>query len=388
MALFRKSKESTSSVSRRDFLRVGGLSVVGLSVAEQAAMASGAHRRNCIFLLMTGGPSQYETFDPKPEAPIEIRGSVRSIETAIPGVRFSEGLPKLAERANKLTVLRTLNHDAAPIHETGMQLLQTGRLASKKVSPPSFGSVVAKELGGRGGVLAQVLLPARLSNTGVNMRRGQDAGFLDESHETLVDNSLDDAEFAYNSEADAVRRSYGETRFGRLCCRARQLVEAGVRCVTVNLFDSLPEQVTWDCHARSPISPATVFDYRDQLCPQFDQAVAALMDDLEQRGLLNDTLIVATGEFGRTACLNENNGRDHWTSAWSGIVAGGGINGGQVIGATDSKGSSPVDRPINVSELHSTICERLGLDGSTELAINDEQTIPVATAEPIAELVG
>src|SRR5690349_8260070 len=132
----RKERES---VSRRDFLRVGGLSVVGLSVAEQAArarMLSTSDRRSCILILMAGGPSQLETFDPKPTAPAEIRGPLKAISTSVPGVSFSEALPRLAQRANKLAVVRTLNHDAAPIHETGQQLLQTGRLAQRSIRYP------------------------------------------------------------------------------------------------------------------------------------------------------------------------------------------------------------------------------------------------------------
>ena len=388
MGLFGKSKEPKSSVSRRDFLRVGGLSVVGLSVAEQAALAKAdkAQRRSCILVMMTGGPSQLETFDPKPEAPIEIRGSIRSIETAIPGVRFSEGLPRLAERANQLAIIRSLNHDASPIHETGYQFLQTGKLSGRGVIQPHFGSVVSQQFGPRGGVPASVVMPAPLANTGVQTTRGQEAGFLGESHQALMDACLDDAEYSYNDESESIRRAYGETRIGRLCCRASQLVQAGVRCVTINMFDTLANQLTWDCHARKPFAPASVFDYRDTLCPQFDQAMAALLDDLDQHGLLNETLVVATGEFGRTAKLNENGGRDHWTESWSGIVAGGGVNGGQVIGSSDKYARSVVDRPVHLADLHATICEQLGLDISTELTVNEETTQPISTASPIGEL--
>jgi len=388
MGLFGKSIEPKSSVSRRDFLRVGGLSVVGMSVAEQAALAKSdrAQRRSCILVLMTGGPSQYETFDPKPEAPIEIRGSIRSIETAIPGVRFSEGLPRLAGRANKLAVIRSLNHDASPIHETGYQLLQTGKLSGRGLVQPHVGSVVSQQLGQRGGIPASVIMPAPLENTGVQTTRGQEAGFLGESHQSIMDACLDDAEYSYEDESKSTRRAYGATRIGRLCCRARQLVQAGVRCVTINMFDTLAEQITWDCHARKPFAPANVFDYRDTLCPQFDQAMAAMLDDLDQNGLLNDTLVVATGEFGRTSKLNENGGRDHWTEAWSGIVAGAGINGGQVIGQTDKYGRNSVDRPVALNELHATICEQVGLDNSAELTVAEETTQPVSTAQPIGEL--
>ncbi|NOX54989.1 MAG: DUF1501 domain-containing protein, partial [Planctomycetes bacterium] len=174
----------STMVSRRDFLRVGGLSVVGLSVADKAALAAsgeGTWSKSCIFILMTGGPSQLETFDPKPNAPPRIRGPLKAISTAIPGVCFSEALPGLAQRAHKLTILRSLCHDAAPIHETGYQYLYTGRLCQNGRRYPCFGSVVAATLGPRNGVPPFVVLPDRLKNTGVEVYRGEGAGFLGES---------------------------------------------------------------------------------------------------------------------------------------------------------------------------------------------------------------
>ena len=133
-------------------------------------------------------------------------------------------------------------------------------------------------------------------------------------------------------EPEAVRRAYGETRFGCLCLQARRMVERGVRVVTVNLFDQLTGQVTWDCHGRSPSAPSTLYDYRDKLCPEFDRALSALLDDLQQRGLLEETLVTAVGEFGRTPRVNGHGGRDHWPGVWSAIMAGGGVRGGNVIG--------------------------------------------------------
>jgi len=389
-------------VSRRDFLRVGGLSVVGLSVAERAALAGmrgEEDRRSCIFLLMTGGPSQFETFDPKPDAPAEIRGPLKAISTAVPGLALCETLPRLAERADRFAVLRSLHHDAAPVHETGMQLLQTGRLAHGDVRHPGFGCVVARVAGPRGEVPPYVVLPKLLGQTGLNAYQGQQSGFLGSEYEPLTalsnsesaDTEPDDGEtpvLSVRDEPESVLREYGRTRFGRLCLQARQLIECGVRCVTVNLFETLAGQTTWDCHARGPSAPANLFDYRDTLGPQFDRALSALLDDLERRGLLADTLVVAVGEFGRTPRVNEFGGRDHWPGVWSAILAGGGVQGGQVIGSSDASGASPADRPIEPGELTATIYQALGLDLETTPPLDDETQLSLTDHQPIAELFG
>ncbi len=383
---------SRAEVSRRDFLRVGGLSVVGLSVAEKAARAQlqkSFRQRSCIFLMMNGGPSQLDTFDPKPDAPVGIRGPLKSIQTAIAGVHVSESLPRIAERAGQLAFLRSLHHTAAPIHETGMQLLNTGRLANREIQYPSFGSIVAQQLGARNGIAPYVVLPRLIDNTGVNAPRGQTAGLLGEEFEPVTESSKNqDAIFSelLPRESEAIRLQYGETRFGRLCLQARQLVESGVRSVVVNLFDSLDGDITWDAHGHKTASPGTIYDYRDKLCPEFDRAFSALIDDLQQRGLLDQTLIVATGEFGRTPKINENSGRDHWTNAWSGIVAGGGISAGQVIGATDKHATEPIDRPIHPGELTATVLDYLGVNLTTELELPDGIKLPFSDHQPITEL--
>ena len=394
-------------VSRRDFLRVGGLSVVSLSAAERAALArrGGAEGRSVILLLMSGGASQLETFDPKPEAASGIRGPLKAISTSVPGLAFSEGLPKLAERAERFSVVRSLNHSATPIHETGLQLLQTGRLASGGQEFPSFGSVTARVLGPDRPVPAAVILPRRIDATGVKVGRGQGAAFLGSDYEpTEIDGQVPDVFAAtqgagsstslpgletdvFASESETTRRAYGDTRFGQLCCRARQMVQRGVAVVTVNLFDRLHGQVTWDAHAAGAAAPGTLFDYRDVLCPQFDQATAALLDDLESHGLWEDTLVVATGEFGRTPRLNPGGGRDHWTGAWSGLLAGGAVPGGQVIGATDKNAASVVDNPVDPADLTATVYRHLGIDPQLDLSIEDGSTMPLIEADPVALLM-
>ncbi|MCA9115227.1 MAG: DUF1501 domain-containing protein [Planctomycetaceae bacterium] len=398
------------SVSRRDFLRVGSLSVVGLSLAEQRALASARTSSgggSCILILMSGGPSQYETFDPKPDAPAWVRGPSRSIATAVPGVRLNESLPRLAERMNRFSLVRTLHHDAAPIHEAGLQLLQTGHLAGRGGQYPPVGSVVSQLHGDRGRIPAFVTLPRLLTATGVSASRGQTAGFLGSQHDpiTALDQEVDTAPeeptavrnlasgldsrmagISVTDEPEHIRRSYGENRFGRLCLQARRLVECGVRCVTINLFDELAGRITWDCHGHAETAPATLFSYRDLLCPQFDRAVSALLDDLEQRDLLRHTLVAATGEFGRTAKVNTNVGRDHWTGAWSALVAGGGTVPGQVIGETDPLGETPQKRPVHVGELVATMYHSLGIDPARELETEEGKTFRLTEHTPIGEL--
>jgi hypothetical protein len=314
----------------------------------------------------------------------------------VPGLAFAEGLAGLAERANKLAVIRSMCHAAAPIHETGLQLLHTGRLAHKGQQFPSFGSVVAGALGPRRAAPAYVVLPRLLADTGVNTWRGQGAGMLGDEYEPLTGARTlgiggEDGEGwlpgdpRQPEEPPAVRRMYGDSRFGRLCLRARQLVEAGVRVVVVNLFDTLAGQPTWDAHGAG-LSPATVFDYRDRLCPQFDRALSALLDDLEQRKLLDDTLVVATGEFGRTPRINDSAGRDHWPAVWSAVLAGGGIHGGHVLGSSDRSGAQPTDRPVHPGELTATIYHVLGLELEPAPVAADTAAPVAVPHEPVHEL--
>jgi hypothetical protein len=402
-------REPGDGVSRREFLRYGGLGVLGLSAAEiQArAEADGKGARACIFLLLNGGPSHIDTLDPKPLAPSEIRGPFRSVSTAVPGVQFAETLPQLAQLADRFAVLRSMGHDAAPIHETGLQLVQAGRLAQRGVVPPSVGSIIACLLGRRRSFPPYVVLPGPLGSTGVQCWQGQGAGFLGSGAEPLsASGALPVAEspgdwsalehdrfrlalaLDLRMEPESVRRRYGESEFASSCLTARRLVEQGVRFVTINMFDSLPGRITWDCHASLPSAPATLADYRNTICPDLDQSLSALITDLEQRGLLEETLIVATGEFGRSPRINDHGGRDHWPGVWSAILAGAGIAGGQVLGASDARGMAPAERPVAPSELSATVLAALGLDPQAQIALPAMGDVSLAEAEPIAELLG
>ena len=367
-------------VSRRDFLRAGGLTVVGLSGASIASSVSAVPSHRAIFVLMTGGVSQFETFDPKPDAPASIRGPFKSIETAVPGLRFGESLPELAQRADRFAVIRSMRHDAAPIHETGQQLLQTGRLSHGGIVFPNWSSLVASLVPARTKSPSSVMLPGPVIDSGVNTYRGQRAGLLGREWEPQVASS------DLADEPESIRRLYGDSDFGRLFLKARQLVEQGTRCVTINLFDSLRDRITWDCHGDKSCGQATLFDYQSKLCPEFDLAMSGLLDDLAQRGLLDDTLVVASGEFGRTPHVNDNLGRDHWTSCWSALVAGGKVNGGMTLGASDASGSEPIDRPVEPGELTATLLNWCGVDGASQMIDVGSQQLSLVPHAPLAEL--
>jgi Protein of unknown function (DUF1501) len=373
-----------NKANRRDFLRASGAGLA-LGALSRAPAAEFSDQHAVIFLMMVGGPSQLETWDPKPDAPSEVRGPFRSIATAVPGIRVNEFLPRIARRMDRLTLIRSLHHDAAPIHETGHQLLQTGKLCRPGTEHPYIGSVVASRSGSA--APASVILPTRIGHTGVSIPQGQSAGPLGKEYEPFVLGADPNARgynpsrlplppalrgaFDLASEPDSIRDAYGRTTFGQSCLLARRLVESGVRVVTVNMFESVFHQTTWDCHGSAPFS--TLDDYRRRLLPTFDLAYAGLLDDLERSGRLGKTLVVATGEFGRSPRLNHSGGRDHWPQVWSAVLAGGGVRGGQVIGASDRIASEPADRPITPAELLATVYRSLEIEPI------------VAGAGPIAE---
>ena len=346
-------------VSRRDFLAASGMGLAGLGLPRSLPGgfdASGAtSERALILVMMVGGPSQLETWAPKPEAPEEVRGPFGSIATRVPGVRINEHLPRLAARMDKLALIRSVHHDEAPIHETGLQLLQTGRLSRTEEEHPHIGAVASKLMGARGTAPAFAMIPGPIRNTGVVLPRGQSAGRLGPDHAPACIASLD-----VDAEPERLLRAYGPSRFGRSCLLARRLVESGARVVTINMFDTVFDEVTWDCHGSRPFS--TLDDYRRRLLPTFDRAFSALLDDLGSRGLLDTTMVAAVGEFGRTPKLNAAGGRDHWPGVWSVALAGGGVRGGRVIGASDARASAPIDRPVAPQELLASMYHALDLD--------------------------
>jgi uncharacterized protein (DUF1501 family) len=416
-------------LTRRDFLRVGALGAgsVGLSLADLGNLRGAESRDvNCILLLLVGGPSQLDTWDPKPDAPSRIRGPFRPISTNVPGIQLVETFPLMAAKADRYALVRSLYHEAAPIHETGHQLLQTGRLSRSGVEHPHYGSVFSALRGRRQADAPPfVVLPTPVGDTGVRVNHAQGAGYLGGAHEPIVLRgdpardgfaaAVDDAHRAYDAtrspadgrsaeaydrvfsgrakqaldltrESDNLRDSYGRHTFGQSCLVARRLVEAGVRLVTVNMFETVFDNLTWDCHADGGSLSTTLADYRQSLCPMFDSAYTALLEDLHERGMLQNTLVLAMGEFGRTPELNPRGGRDHWPGCWTVLFAGGGVRGGRVIGASDAAAAQPRDRPVTPAELAATVYRSLGLDPATRLSGPEGEPIALADASPVEEL--
>ncbi|RUL87327.1 DUF1501 domain-containing protein [Tautonia sociabilis] len=442
-------------LTRRDFLHAGSLAALGLTLPGLRAMeARGAVDRdrdmNCIMLFLVGGPSQLDTWDMKPDAPAEIRGPFRPIETNVPGIQVSEIFPRLAGQMDKVAVVRSVYHDATAVHDTGHQMMQTGRLfGNGAIRYPHVGSVLSFLKGPRGDVPPHVVMPRPIGNTGGNMPHGQDAGFLGKSHDPFVlgaDPSAPDfkvpdllppdyvsgiresrrrslraaidgatrdfeasedarlldenfqrayglmsskearAAFALEAEPADVRDRYGRTRFGQSCLLARRLIERGVRFVTVNMFETVFNEITWDIHGSAPFSPISC--YKDEVGPNFDTAYTALLTDLYERGMLETTMILAFGEFGRTPKINPAGGRDHHPACWSVLFAGGPVRGGTVVGASDEIGHAPKDRPVSTAEIAATVFHGLGIDLETELPGPQGRPIRVVDhgVEPIREL--
>lgn len=403
----------TDALTRRDFLRAGtlGAGTLGLSLADLAGLQAAGTRRDisCILLFLVGGPSQLETWDLKPNAPSDVRGPFRPIATNVGGVEICEHFPLMASMAQRYAIVRSVHHAEAPIHETGQQMMQTGHLFRNGQEYPHYGAVLSHVRGPRQpGLPPFVVLPAAVGNTGVSVSHGQGAGFLGARHEPFI-LQTDPARlgsqrvveqsgsalfapgakqaFDLAAEPDGLRRRYGTTTFGQSCLLARRLIENGVRLVTVNMFDTVFDTLTWDCHADGGSLATTLDDYKRTLCPMFDAAYSALLEDLHQRGLLETTLVLAMGEFGRTPLLNPRGGRDHWPGAWSVLFAGAGVRGGQVVGSTDRTASEPRDRPVTPAQVAATVYRALGIDPGMAIAGPEGRPTPLVTAEPIEELL-
>jgi hypothetical protein len=335
---------SSVSVTRRGFLRLGAGSVAAWTLTGGATTARPASNDfRCIFLNLVGGPSHLDTWDPKPEAPAEYRGPFQPIRTKVPGVQVTELFPRLAAILDRVALVRSVYHDEAPIHESGFQLLQTARLVQQDNGHSHVGLALANR---------SLLIPGPIQNTGVCISQGQDG---------LIPFSLDPTVEASGRAGD----EYGHHAFGRACLLARRLIERDTRCVTVNMFDTVYNSLSWDCHHDGGWLNVGLDDYRDRVAPMFDEAYSALILDLERRGLLRSTLVVAAGEFGRSPKINLRGGRDHWTGAWTVLLAGGGIRGGQVVGSTDRLGREPKDRPVHASAIANTILHAAALPWTT-----------------------
>ncbi len=437
---------------RRDFLHAGALAYLGLTLTDLLALkAFGAADAdvNCIMLFLVGGPSQLDTWDMKPNAPAEIRGPYKPIPTNADGIQISEVFPRMARHGDKFSLVRSVYHTAAAVHDTGHQMMQTGRLFTGGIEYPHVGCVLSKLKGPKGDTPPHVLLPRPIGNTGGNLPHGQTAGFLGKTYDPfvlnadpsdpkfkvpdllppeyvtalrvdrrrawrqLVDGAVKELEssadaklldstfhqaytlmssarareaFDINLEPEKIREKYGRNRFGQSCVVARRLIESGVRFVTVNMFETVFDEITWDIHGSRPFSPIRC--YRDEVGPMFDMAYSALLEDLSERGLLKNTLVLAMGEFGRTPKINPAGGRDHWPQCWTILFAGGGVAGGRVVGSSDEMGAYPKDRPVTPGEVAATVYYALGIDPATELPGPQSRPIRLVDhgVEPIREL--
>jgi hypothetical protein len=469
-----------SGLTRRDLIRVAGAGLLGTSLgkllaAEEAGAVVRPRAKNVLFLYLFGGPSQLETFDPKPDAPDGIRGPFRAIRTRTDGLLMCEHLPKLAARSDKFAVVRTLSHDqndhnACHLIQTGHPLPPAERGAANVTAAdkdwPAIGSVVEyldrraderRPPGERRQMPSYVYLPNPLGHIQGYDRSGQYAGWLGRTYNALAtriakrdekDNPYfrvcDDAEldfriagvdaraevtldrlagraslleqfddarreldhapavrefgrmreramtlvsgetmraaFDIRREAPAMRDRYGRHLFGQSVLMGRRLIEAGARFVTV-VWDA-PDGYSWDSHVHSE-------DMRNHLLPGLDQAFSALLDDLSERGLLDETLIVCVGEMGRTPQATSSWGRGHWSFCFPAVLAGGGIRGGALVGRSDKQAAWPLDRPVRPQDLAATIFQALGIAPDTRIHDAFDRPIPVVDAgRPLVELFG
>ncbi|APW60101.1 DUF1501 domain-containing protein [Paludisphaera borealis] len=421
-------------VTRRDFLQVGALGALGFSLPHlMAARAAGAVKpghddRSCIMIFNLGAPSNMDLWDMKPDAPAEIRGPFKPVQTTIPGYQFSEILPGHARLADKISLVRSVHHGGAAVHDAGWQMMQTGRLFTGGVNTPHVGAVVSYLQGRKTDLPPFAVLPELMGRGGGNMPNGQAGGFLGKAHDPfelhadpskpgfrvpdllppqeigtvrldrrrkirdLVDNAVDLFEssesaailddnfqsafrlmtstqareaFDLSQEPQQVRDRYGMTRFGQSCLLARRLIENGVRFVTINTFLTVFDEITWDIHGSKPFT--SIEGMRDIVCPLYDQGYSALIEDLDQRGLLDATLVCNLAEFGRTPRVNPAGGRDHWPQCFTVGFAGGGVKGGRIVGASDPIGAVPADRPVEPPDVAATIFHSLGLNLETQL---------------------
>lgn len=387
--------------TRREFLAASAAFTAGVAAGSSGGLRPplAATADAVIFINMVGGPSHLDTFDPKPNAPSNVRGPFRPIRTAVPGLHVSELFPKLAKLADKFSLVRSLHHAGPPTHEVGLQLMNTGRAFGTGPEWPSVGCVVSFLRGdGKKDQFPprHYVSPSWGVTTGSSEPHGFGPGYLGE-HVTYFWGGIGLNEELYQhfrseriapeiTDSTAAAR-FGYTAFGLNCFSASEtLAISGPRLITINQYSTVFDSPTWDCHADRGSLRTTLADYRDIVAPEFDTAFAALLMDLDERGLLERTLVVATGEFGRTPYLNPNGGRDHWARCWTALVAGGGVKGGRVIGASDPLGGEPADRPVSPAELVATIYHALGIPATTTIPGPTGSPGRVVDAEPVREL--
>lgn len=432
----RVHSRTCAGITRRELLQAGGLSLLGLTLADvlraEEAGASGpaakpASEISCIFIFLEGGPSQLETFDPKPGATDDVRGPFGSIATSVPGVHVGELLPMLAERMDRYAVIRSLTgftgehaarqaltgdakglttygavvtrlseHNGAmpPYVHLGGKCFNTpgigGGLLGSAYDPVEIIDPLGKEI-----ALPQLSLSADVSAARFGQRRellgaidgvraaaqaSQGAerfdAFYQRAVNMLTSTKVRDA-FDLALEPEAARGRYGGNFFGQSLLMARRLVEAGTRFVQVKWYDW---DGAWDIHG---FNSTGIERMEEELCPRFDQGLSALLDDLRERGMLDSTLVVAMGEMGRTPKINKWGGRDHWGPCLFSWLAGGGIPGGTVVGASDDKAAYPARDAVLPQDLAATLYRRLGINTNTDPRIRPF----IGNSSPVAALV-
>jgi len=428
--------------SRRDFLSVGSLGFLGLTLADYLAAASPeaplqAKANAVILFWLEGGPSHIDTFDPK------TNSNFKPIATNVAGIQVSELLPKIARKMDKITLVRSM-HTRGNDHPQATHYVITGHEINPAMQFPSVGSIITKELGPRNGVpphvlvpkwdrgrqyedyfrasflggdydpmcipdpskpdfqVAELSLPKTVSQASVESRSAflkavdrryrslnetaehanMDA-FTAQAWKMILTPAVRDA-FDLSKESDKMKERYGKDAVGQSALLARRLVETGSRFVTAAGYHSN----SWDTHSDNDKG------HRDRLAPPLDRTLTALIEDLDERGLLATTLVIAMGEFGRTPAINPNLGRDHWPNCWSLALAGGGIKAGQVVGASDAKGYNVTDRVVTMGDLYATVYKLLGIRWEKEYMSPIGRPVKIAnslddrTGEPVQELIG
>ena len=427
--------KNCQGISRRELIQVGGLAILGFSLADwlRAEDTSRANRRrrssetSCIFIFLEGGPSHLETFDPKPLAPNDIRGPYGAISTSVSGIQIGELLPMMAQRMHHCALIRSLTgfdtgHTARPALTGMAQGLTTyGAVVTRLkgdngVMPPyvHLGGRLFNSPGVGGGVFgpacepvmitnplaSQVQLPQFALSADIPTNRFQDrrellrsidqtrakanAGPAVERMDTfhrravniLTSTRVREA-FDLGREREQVRSRYGANFFGQSLLMARRLVEAGTRFVQVKWYDW---DGGWDIHG---FNSTGIERMEEELCPRFDQGLSALLDDLQERGMLSSTLVVALGEMGRTPRINHWGGRDHWGACLFALLAGGGVPAGTVVGSSDAHAAYPATYPVQPPELAATLYRHLGIDTNTDVRIRPF----IGNAAPVAGLI-
>jgi hypothetical protein len=446
-------KRTAHSIDRRQLLQIGGLGALGLGLPQllRASAATYPTRRDdkksCIFIVQYGGASHIDSFDPKPDAPEDVRGPYKPIATSVPGVRVGELLPRLARLADRFCLVRSMSHGNGG-HDGGMHVCMTGH-SDPKENTPYFGSVLAKlrpalgnvpsyvwvqNLAGdvqprylKGGFLGPAYGPLRIGTdletpaapefrfTAFDpaqdlsaerlLRREEllssvdpDGGTMRRFQEQAVDLVTGpEARRAFDlgREPESIRDRYGRWPLGQNLLLARRLIEAGVRLVSVTAWTGLPpgekfrNVQTWDMHGTGP-GLGSIFGTGHfglgWALPRLDEAVAALLEDLEARGLLETTLVVVVGEFGRSPKV-AGAGRDHWPACYSALLAGAGIRGGMVYGVSDKNGAYVRDNPVSPENFGATLYQALGVPPETRLGA-DGFTLPASAGQPLAPLFG